>query len=78
MPTLEELEKKRAKIQEQIRKKKAEITKAERKKDTRKKILLGSLVQEQIKRGEITESDLQEKLDKFLTRKTDRELFNLK
>lgn len=51
--------------------------KQERTKDTRRKILLGAMLLEKIKRGEIDHDRIRNDLDPFLRRNTDRELFGL-
>ncbi len=49
---------------------------AERKKDTRRKILVGSYyLEEAIKQGSLEE--IRNQMDKFLTRNSDRSLFDL-
>jgi len=49
---------------------------AERKKDTRRKILVGSYyLEEAIKQGNLEE--IRNQMDKFLTRNSDRSLFDL-
>ena len=45
--------------------------------ETRKKILLGALLQEWVRTGEIEQSMLDQGLDRYLVRKRDRELFGL-
>ncbi len=47
-----------------------------RKDDTRRKILLGSLMIDMIKKGELDEKKILKRLDGFLSRDTDRKLFN--
>ena len=51
--------------------------KQERTKDTRRKILLGAMLLEKIKRGEIDPDRIRNDLDPFLRRNADRELFGL-
>ena len=45
--------------------------------ETRKKILLGAMLQEWARTGEIEQSTLDQGLDRYLVRKRDRELFGL-
>jgi hypothetical protein len=45
--------------------------------ETRKKILLGAMLQEWVRTGEIEQSTLDQGLDRYLVRKRDRELFGL-
>lgn len=51
--------------------------KQERAKDTRRKILLGAMLLEKIKRGESDPDRIRNALDPFLLRNADRELFGL-
>ena len=52
-------------------------TKRERKADTRRKILVGGIVQAKIEQGLMDEKELRKWLDHALTRKDDRALFGL-
>ena len=45
--------------------------------ETRKKILLGAMLQEWVRTGEVKQSTLDQGLDRYLVRKRDRELFGL-
>ena len=45
--------------------------------ETRKKILLGAMLQEWVRTGEIEQSTFDRGLDRYLVRKRDRELFGL-
>ena len=45
--------------------------------ETRKKILLGALVGELVRRGKIDQAMIDQGLDRYLVRKRDRELFGL-
>jgi hypothetical protein len=45
--------------------------------ETRKKILLGAMLQEWVRIGEIEQSTLDRGLDRYLVRKRDQELFGL-
>ena len=45
--------------------------------ETRKKILLGAMLQEWVRTGEIEQSMLDQGLDRYLVRKRDRELFGI-
>ena len=74
---LEQLLKKQEELKAQIRKEKNKLVLAERKKDTRRKILLGSLMMDMMKKGELDEKKIRKKLDGFLSRNTDRQLFAL-
>lgn len=49
----------------------------ERAEDTRRKILIGALVQQMVEQGQMTQADLTVRLDAFLVRDGDRALFDL-
>lgn len=74
---LKKLEEQRAKINAKIQRIKTKHAKEERKKETRRKIILGSLVMKMLKDGEFEEERLRRRLDRFLTREHDRVLFDL-
>ena len=74
---LEQLLKKQEELKAQIRKEKNKLSQAERKKDTRRKILLGALMMDMMKKGELDEKKIMKRLDGFLTKEIDRKLFNL-
>ncbi len=74
---IEKLEAKKQQIDAQIDKLKALNSEEKRKLDTRKKILLGSWVLNQIDNGEIAEEEVMAKMDKYLTRNIDRRVFDL-
>ena len=74
---LEQLLKKQEELKAQIRKEKNKLVLAERKKDTRRQILLGALMIDLMKKGELDEKKIIKKLDGFLTKEIDRKLFDL-
>ena len=74
---LEELLKKREQLNAQIQKERNKQTQQQRKEDTRRKILLGVLVMEMMKKGELDEKNILKRLDGFLTKELDRKLFEL-
>ena len=74
---LEQLLRKQEELKAQIRKEKNKLDQAERKKDTRRKILLGALMMDMMKKGELDEKKILKRLDGFLSRNTDRQLFDL-
>ena len=49
----------------------------ERKRETRRKILVGAMVLDQVQRGEWPEKRLKAAMDRFLEREQDRTLFEL-
>ena len=65
----------------QLKKKKSVASKQaahdKRKQDTRRKLLIGAAWLNELDRGEWTEQEMLELMDRFLTRKQDRELFDL-
>lgn len=71
------LEEKRAKIKADIQKERAKVSKENRKIDTRKKILIGSMIQSKVKSGEWPEAKLKQAMDKYLEKESDRKLFEL-
>ena len=74
---LDELLKKREQLNAQIQKERNKQSQQQRKEDTRRKILLGSLMMEMMKKGELDEKKVLKKLDGFLTKDIDRKLFAL-
>ena len=73
---LEKLLEKRDTLNAEIQKVRARQSAQKRKEDTRRKILLGALVQEIMANGELDEEMIMKRLDGFLTRDIDRNLFN--
>lgn len=71
------LEKKQAQIKAQIQSLKARDTKQERKDDTRRKVLLGGVVQRLVKDGKLQQSVVDAWLHDTLTAERDRSLFGL-
>ena len=74
---LDELLKKREQLNAQIQKERNKQTQQQRKEDTRRKILLGALMMEMMKKGELDEKKIMKRLDGFLTSDIDRKLFAL-
>ena len=74
---LDDLLKKREQLNAQIQKERNKHSQQKRKDDTRRKILLGSLMIEMTKKGELDEKKIRKRLDGFLTKDTDRKLFDL-
>ena len=74
---LEQLLRKQEELKAQIRKEKNKLDQQERKNDTRRKILLGALMIDMMKKGELDEKKIMKRLDNFLTKETDRKLFDL-
>ena len=72
---LEELLKKREQLNAQISKERNKQSQQQRKEDTRRKILLGALMLERMKKDELNEKKIMKRLDGFLTRDIDRKLF---
>ena len=74
---LEELLKKREQLNAQIQKERNKQSQQQRKEDTRRKILLGALMIEMMKKGELDEKKILKRLDSFLLKDIDRKLFAL-
>ena len=74
---IKKLEEQRAKINAEIQRIKARTAKEERKKETRRLILMGALVKKMLQDGEFEEERLRRRMETFLTRDYDRELFDL-
>ena len=74
---LDDLLKKREQLNAQIQKERNKHSQQKRKEDTRRKILLGALMMELMKKGELDEKKIRKRLDSFLTKKMDRKLFDL-
>ena len=74
---LEQLLKKREELNAKIQKEKNKQTQQQRKEDTRRKILLGGLMMEMMKKGELDEKKIRKRLDGYLTKDIDRKLFAL-
>ncbi len=74
---LDDLLKKREQLNAQIQQERNRHSQQKRKEDTRRKILLGSLMMEMMKKGELDEKKITKRLDGFLTKDADRKLFDL-
>ena len=72
---LKKLEKKRMKVNAEINRIKNAKAKAKRQADTRRKILIGSAILDQVKSGKWTESKMLSMMDNYLTKERDRALF---
>ena len=75
---LDELLKKREQLNAQIQKERNKQFQQKRKEDTRRKILLGALMIEMMKKGELDEKKILKRLSSFLTKNIDRKLFDLR
>lgn len=73
----EKLKQEKAKKQRMLNAQRAADQKKERARDTRRKILVGAAVLGQVERGIWPEERLMVLMDSILTRKDDRELFDL-
>jgi large subunit ribosomal protein L7/L12 len=73
---IESLRKKQAEITARLQAEEARYAVKERKRDTRRKILVGSYYIEQARKNEQWEK-VKERMDEYLTRDSDRELFDL-
>ena len=77
MSNLEKLLERKQKLEAKIKKAKAIESNKQRKADTRKKILWGALTMKLIESGNLNEKEMMKRLDGFLTKNSDRKLFNL-
>ena len=75
---LDDLLKKREQLNAQIQKERNKQLAQRRKEDTRRKILLGALMMQMMKKGELDEKEILKRLDKFLTKDIDRKLFDFR
>ena len=73
---LDDLLKKREQLNAQIQKERNKHSQQKRKEDTRRKILLGALMMDLMKKGELEEKKIMKRLDGFLTKQIDRKLFD--
>lgn len=74
---LKALEQKQAQIKAQIQALKARDTAQERKNDTRRKVLIGSVVQKMVKDGKLQQEQVDKWLADGLTADRDRALFGM-
>mgnify|MGYP000356661164 FL=1 len=74
---LDQLTKKREELNARIQVLKAKENQKKRKEDTKRKILIGSVVMKMLKTGEMPQERLNQLLDKHLEKKADRKLFDL-
>ena len=74
---LETLKAKKEQIDARIKNLESKERLKQKKQDTRRKILIGAMVTEQMGKNETTKSKILASLDGFLTRPMDRELFGL-
>ena len=74
---LETLLEKRDKLNAQIRQEENRAKSQKRREENKRKILIGAMIQEWVKQGRFSEADLQAGLDTFLSRNSERSLFDL-
>ncbi len=74
---IKELESKKKQLEARIQKLKAAESAKKRKEDTRRKILLGSMVMKLIETGYWSQEEIYKHLDEFLDKELDRQLFDL-
>ncbi len=74
---LDELLKKREQLNAQIQKERNKQSQQQRKEDTRRKIILGALMIEMMKKGKLDEKKIMKRLSSFLSKDIDRKLFDL-
>jgi hypothetical protein len=76
-PTAAALRAQIAKLQDEIKTKAKALREEERRLETRKKVLLGVVLQAWVDEGKVSEAELLAGLDKYLKRKDERALFGL-
>ncbi|MCP4932763.1 MAG: mobilization protein [bacterium] len=74
---LSKLEQQREALNQKIRREKTRLQGAERRKDTRRKILDGSLLQEMARKDSAFKARVEKEREAWLTRPDDRALFDL-
>ena len=74
---LAELERQREQIARDIKQARKDAQAERQQNDTRRKILLGSLLMNMVKKGDLSDELVQQRLDQFLTRRSERQLFKL-
>lgn len=77
MSKLERLKSKQEQLNNQIKNEEAKERQRLRKMETRRKILLGSLVESMLEKDERLRADIEQRLESFLTRAVDREAFGM-
>lgn len=77
MATLDVLKARQAKLKARIQQLEAKSKVKERKLDTRRKVLLGALLQEWMDKDHETKQRVEKALPKFLTRDLDRAVFGI-
>ena len=77
-PRLKKLKQRREQIEARIKNLEARDKAREKKRDTRRKILIGAFYMEQMEKSEEAKKKILARLDGFLVRENDRELFGLK
>lgn len=75
---LEQLLASKEQLEAKIKQEQAKLKSEERRKETRRKVLIGAMIQEWVKQGKWSEQQLTDCLDTFLTRDYDRVLFGLR
>lgn len=74
---LEQLEQKRDQLNAHIQRERNKAQAEERKRDNRRMILIGRMVMREAERNEDTKRGLENRLDRYLDKDRDRELFGL-
>lgn len=77
MATLRELLEKRKRLEAQIQKVRSREAAQKRKEESRRKVLIGAAMLEEVAAGSFSEEDLKKILDARLVHPSDRTLFNL-
>lgn len=74
---LAKLEQQREQIARDIKQARKDAQAERQQNETRRKILLGDLLMNMVKRGDLSDELVQQRLDQFLTRRSERQLFKL-
>ena len=74
---IDKLREKKLAIEAKLKAEIAKQSERERKEDTRRKILIGAMVLDKMKREPIYEKEINSKLSSYLTTERDRKLFDL-
>ena len=74
---IQKVKEQQANLAAKMQRLKARKSQEARKRDTRRKILMGAMLEDRLERGELPEQVFKADMDRFLVRARDRELFGL-
>lgn len=75
---IDKLRAKKAALEERLKTLEAKQKSQERKTQTRRKIILGAMIEERMQQDPAFQQEMLERLDGYLKRNIDRDIFNLK